>query len=249
MNISFIQAILDIITVTKDDPDGVAATIHSTRKLRACPGVRQIVIDGSETSAQKKTQELLISEENIDYRLQEPVGIANAFNLGISSSNAEWVWFLNGRDEIHPDLDEHFLLQLLLASKAEVLICEIEYMQSRLRCKHPSLGALWPPLYWVPHPATLIRRELFNRYGLFNPKFKIAMDGDLWVRFFSKNMIIDMLSMPIALFDQNGISGVDIVKVEQEANSIIVNNLNSLFKVWLRQGLYLFKAVKRRFIS
>lgn len=243
------QPTLDIITVTKDDLEGVAATILSTRKLRSCPGVRQIIVDGSGEPAQKKVQELLIGEENIDCISQEPSGIVNAFNLGIRSSNAEWVWFLNGRDKTHPDLDAHFLLQILNASQAEIILCEIELMQSGLRLKHPPLWDLWPPLYWVPHPATLIKRNLFDKYGFFSQEFKIAMDGELWIRFFTKDIVIDMLSIPISLYDQNGVSSTDVVKVEREADKIIINNFALLFKIWLQQGFYLFKAMKRHFIS
>lgn len=243
------QPILDIITVTKDDPDGVAATIRSTRKLRACPGVRQVIVDGSRGPAQLKVQELLIGEENIDYILQDPDGISQAFNLGISTSNAEWVWFLNGRDEAYPSLDVHFLIQILHASQSDIIIFEIEYMQSRLRCKHPSLYSLWPPLYWMPHPAAIIKHDLFNRYGHFSRDFKIAMDGDLWIRFFTKNIVIDMLSIPISLYDQNGLSSTEITEVHREANKIIINNFSELFRIWLRQGLYLYKALKRHLIS
>ncbi len=239
------QTTLEIITITKDDLEGVAATILSTKKLRACPGVRQIIIDGSEEYLQKRVMELLIEEENIDYIPQESSGIAHAFNQGINSSHADWLWFLNGRDEIHPDLDELFFLQLLNTSQAEVIICEIEYMQTKLRCNHPSLWALWPPLYWMPHPATLIKRRLFDKYGSYSQEFKIAMDGDLWIRFFTKNIVVDMLSIPISLYDNNGISSTDVSLVLKEADKIIIKNYPLLFKVWVQQGSYLIKAIKR----
>lgn len=236
---------LNIITVTKDDPEGVAATIASTRKLRAYPGVRQIIVDSSAEPLQIKVQALLVGEENIDYLWQEPNGIAHAFNQGIRNSDSRWVWFLNGRDQAHPDLDARFLLQILYMSQADILICELQYMQSGLRHKHPPLWALWPPLYWVPHPATLIKRSLFEEYGLFSKEFKIAMDGELWVRFFSKDITIDMLSMPIALYDQNGVSSTNTFSVVREADRIILNNFKLLFKLWSEGGLYLFKALFR----
>jgi hypothetical protein len=54
------KPILDIITVTKDDLEGVAATILSTRKLRACLGVRQIIVDSSSGLISEKVKDLLI---------------------------------------------------------------------------------------------------------------------------------------------------------------------------------------------
>lgn len=35
---------------------------------------------------------------------------------------------------------------------------------------------------FIPHPATFIRRDLFQRAGLFDESIKYAMDYDLWLR-------------------------------------------------------------------
>lgn len=239
-------AFLNIITVTKDDLEGVEATIASTRKLRACSGVRQIIVDGSVEPLQRKVQELLVGEENVDYLWQKPNGIAHAFNQGISGSDAGWVWFLNGRDEAHPDLDAGLLLQILNASNSEIIICELDYMQSGLRHRHPPLWDLWPPLYWVPHPATIIKRRLFDQYGFFSQEFKIAMDGELWMRFFSKDISINMISIPIALYDQYGVSS-DSQNVEREVDKIIVRYFGFLAKLWLKRGFRLIKGLMRYF--
>lgn len=238
--------ILDIITVTKDDPDGVASSIASTAKLRNLDGVRQIVIDSSSQPVADEINTRLSGENNIEYVWQEPSGIAKAFNLGIEQSNAEWLWFLNGRDEAHPKLNADLLLQILNASQSELIIFELEWMQSGLRQAHPPIWALWPPIYgnWVPHPATLIKTSLFKQYGGFNPDYKIAMDGDLWFRLFSKNITVDMLSLPIVLYDETGISSTAAVETGKEAKKLILANLGMLIRMWLARGLHLGKALK-----
>jgi glycosyltransferase involved in cell wall biosynthesis len=237
------KPLLDIITVTKDDPDGVAATIASTRKLRTYSGIRQIIVDSSDETAASKVRSMLAEEENLDYFWQEPIGIASAFNLGIDHSTAQWLWFLNGRDEVYPGLDVNMLLQLLGASQAEVMIFQIEYMGAKLeRAKHPPLWALWPPLYpnWVPHPATFIRLSLFERYGVFDTYYKIAMDGDLWIRLFSKDVTVDMLSFPVALYDLNGISATNHSARDKEARGIFRRNIGIFTRKWLSTGWHLF---------
>jgi hypothetical protein len=239
------QQTLDIITVTRDDLEGVAATIRSTRRLRACPGIKQIIIDGSSELEKRKVQELLTGEMNIDYIWHEPCGIAHAFNEGISSSNAEWLWFLNGRDEAHHDLNALFLLQILNASQAGIIIFNLQLMQSGTLFKHPPIWALWPPMYWIPHPATILRRDLMLKHGKFSREYAIAMDGELWVRLLSKDIGVNILSMPIALYDQSGVSSTDTEKVMREIDKIIRSNFFLLFKLWFTQGLYLFRALKR----
>jgi hypothetical protein len=238
--------ILDIITITKDDPDGVASSISSTERLRSFSGVRQIVIDSSSQPVADEIKNRLSKEINVDYVWQEPCGIAKAFNLGISQSKSEWIWFLNGRDEVHPKLNADLLLQILNASQSELIIFEMEWMQSGLRQIHPPIWALWPPIYgnWVPHPATLIKTRLFEQYGVFNPDYKIAMDGDLWFRLFSKDITVDMLSIPVVLYDQTGLSSTESVETGKEAKKLILDNLGMLIKMWLLRGLHLYKALR-----
>lgn len=237
--------ILNIITVTKDDLDGVAATIQSTKRLRICSGVSQIIVDSSAEPVPIKIKKILIEEKNIEYFYQNQSGIAAAFNLGIKELNAEWAWFLNGRDEVHPSLDENLLLQILNSTRADVVIFQIEYMGSQLqRPKNPPLWLLWPLMYrnWVPHPATFIRTGLFKKYGVFNTDFKIAMDTDLWMRMFSKDVVVDMLSIPAVLYDIHGISATNTVETDKEARRIIRKNIGMLVRKWLGRGVHLFRA-------
>ncbi len=236
--------LLDIVTITKDDPEGVASTIHSTRRLRACSGVRQIIVDSSEPAIKIEVQRLVSGESNIEYLWQKPSGIAAAFNRGIEQSAADWIWCLNGRDTTHPSLDIELMLAILRSSRAEAIIFELQYRQSGVRLKHPPLWSLWPPLWWVPHPATLIRRELFEKYGIFDSAYKISMDGELWVRFFSReDVTVDMVSFPISVYDQSGTSSTDIAPVKREVARIIIRNFRILFRIWIRRGKYLVKAI------
>jgi glycosyltransferase involved in cell wall biosynthesis len=239
------QQILSILTITRDDFEGVAATVRSTRKMRTYEGVRQIVIDGSIESVSQRVRQLTADEQHIDYVWQEPCGIAQAFNLGISQVSDGFIWFLNGRDEVHPDLDIPLFMNLLCSSKVDILIFELEFMGSRLAYKRPPLWSLWPPIFWMPHPATIIRRKLFDTYGCFRQDFKIAMDGELWIRLLSNDIGVDMISIPISLYDQNGISSTDPSKMFLEIDRVIKGNFRLLFKIWLKQGLYLYQALKR----
>lgn len=238
------KPLLDIITVTKDDFDGVAATIQSTGKLRNCSGVRQIIIDSSSEPTSVKIKDLLLNEQNVDYIWQKPSGISAAFNLGISFAKADWVWFLNGRDEVHPELDANFFLQILNSSQTEVIMFQLELMQSRTILKRPPLWELWPPLYWVSHPATLIKTQLFKAHGAFDEDFKIAMDGDLWMRLFRENVGVDMLSIPVVLYDQQGVSSTSLVDTGKEAKMIVDDNFDLLVKIWISRGIYLLSLSK-----
>lgn len=241
------KPVLNIITITKDDLEGVAATVESTRRLRLGAGVKQTIIDGSCDQIRRAVQGLVALEENLDYHWVEANGIAAAFNHAINLSDAPWLWFLNGKDEAAPELDREFLLQVLEHSRADLIICNITFMQTGTVHTPPPLWALWPPLYWVPHQGTLLKRSLFERYGLFDERYKIAMDSELWIRVFSGSTAIDMLSVVIARYDENGVSNTETDKVVREVDRYVFRNYKKLVKIWLLQGVYLLRVVKRYF--
>jgi len=237
--------ILNIITVTKDDLEGLKKTVISTKRIREECGVSQIVIDGSNAETKEKILHYLQNEKNIKYYWQEPQGISAAFNLGIQKADAGWVWLLNGGDEVHDSLDVKFFLDMLMINSSDVIIFQIEYAQSAKIVKHPQMWALWPPLLsWVPHPATITRRYLYDKYGLFDESLKIAMDYEYWVRCFSKDVIVDLVSMPIARFDQIGtFFGLDHL-TRSEVSRIIRKYIWLVLKKWLQNGLILIRSLK-----
>ena len=230
---------LTIVTITKDDCEGAFSTIRSTKFLRESlpEGVRQLVIDSSAPQTGCLIQSSLAGETSVVYLRQEPSGIAAAFNAGITESKGEWLWFLNGRDELHPGLDTDNLCYLLRHTRADVIVFEMEFMQSGERYRHPALRDLWPPVYnWIPHPATIIRRKVFETYGLFDESFRIAMDGEFWFRALGGDLVVDTVSIPLVRYDESGISSCNPRPMAEEVLRILRRYLPSLIKGWLSEG-------------
>lgn len=234
---------LDIITVTKDDFEGIKRTIESTREIRSA-GAIQFVVDGSSDGVRERVEELCTREDNIEYKWLEPGGISAAFNMGLGMSSADWVWCLNGGDRVHRSVKSEKLLYILRESRADALIFELERMQSGKRLRHPPMWDLWPPVFvWIPHPSTLVRRRLFERYGLFDESYKIAMDAELWLRLFSRDdVVVDMVSIPIALYDESGMSNVQVSETAKETRRAIKSHLWMIIRRWLLSSRKIFDA-------
>jgi glycosyltransferase involved in cell wall biosynthesis len=197
---------LDIITITKDDAEGLERTLSSTDELRGDPRVRQIVVDSSALGSARECA-FLSERDRVYYQWSEAKGIARAFNEGLSQSTAEWVWFLNGGDSLHPTLNPAFLLEYLTRCRSDVVIGQIQPASAEEAIDHPPLWALWPPVRcWIPHPATIIRRSIFEKYGKFDVRLKITMDYDLWFRVLGSKAPADLVSIPFAIFDESGLS-------------------------------------------
>ncbi|MFZ5572832.1 MAG: glycosyltransferase [Thermodesulfobacteriota bacterium] len=235
--------LLDIITITKDDLDGVAATVASTDRLRRFPGCGQIVIDGSSEGVRERVGLLAAGGSNLEYCRQPPAGISAAFNEGLRRSSAEWIWFLNGGDTVHPGISPELLLPLLENSTADAMIFKIEFLETGKIPDHPPLWLRWPPVWsWIPHPAAIVRRNLLTRFGAFDESYRIAMDYEFWFRAFAGNAVVDTISIPLSRFTMNGLSDSQWPQTCAEAARVIRGNLRPLLKIWLRNGASIFSA-------
>ena len=232
---------LTIISITKNDLDGIKRTLKSTKLLRELNYVRQIVIDSSYINIQKELTEIINDEINIKYYWQKPEGVTKAFNYGISLAEESWLWFLNGGDEVHYDLNIELFTKILEYSSADVMIFSLEYHDGQVSIR-PPMPFLWPPVVnWIPHPATIIRKEVIQKFNGFNEGFAIAMDNELWMRLFSSDIVTDMISIKIAKFAIAGLSG-DVPKTACEVKQIIKLHRKIILKNWLKSALMILRA-------
>jgi hypothetical protein len=239
-----------IISVTKNDFEGICKTILSTRPFRDKYNFKQIIIDSSDQLIKEKINVLIQDHSNIEYLWSAPKGISNAFNIGINAAKNEWVWFLNGGDTVHIEFPEEILPKLVSKTSADFLIFQIEYSKSKIIRAFPPIWLQWPPLIsWIPHPSMLIRKKVFADYGMFDERFKLAMDYDFWLRTFSKNTKLDLVSIPLTLFDEDGLSSVLKKKGAREVlKSLFYRSftiIKSLLVNWLLQIRMIFQLIKQ----
>ena len=231
---------LTVVSITRDDLPGIQRTICSTRSLRTDSRVSQIVVDSSSEIVREAVRDMVSREASVRYVWVEPHGISPAFNMGLAESQSKWIWFLNGGDVVHPLLDQELLLGLLAASRADALIFDLEREDGAVP-RHPPMYSLWPPLlHWIPHPATIVQREPLLAVGGFREDFRIAMDGELWIRLFGQGYVADLVSFPIAKFAPGGASRSP--EVYQEISRFIRLHHKSLIKRWLQNGRMILGA-------
>jgi len=132
-------------------------------------------------------------------------------------------------------------LYLIENSGADAIIFDTEGMQTHRTLRHPPLWALWPLLKtWIPHPSTILRRILFDKYGHFDERYSVGMDFEIWFRFFSKAVAVDLVSIPIVLFDETGISSSPDFERNipgKEASKILRSYFWVLIRKWIRTGI------------
>jgi glycosyltransferase involved in cell wall biosynthesis len=232
---------LTIVTVTKDDYNGLVNTVRSTGDLREYHNVKQIIIDSS-TKDKDAIREFICRQKNVDYFWQKPSGISAAFNLGLDHVQTEWVWFLNSRDEISPDIDPEKILFILRKTSADAVIFAVELASSGVQLQHLPMWNMWPPTSsWIPHPATITRKKLYQNYGNFDESYKIAMDYEFWLRCFAHYVIVDTISIPIVKFDESGVSSVQSDLILHETRRAKKSFYCKSLRMWIFERLGLLK--------
>jgi len=234
-----VKIILSIVTITKDDQPGLIKTILSVKKLLQCEVIDHIIINGGISPITTKFKGYKHMTQ-IEYR-QIGSGISNAFNQGISLAKGEWSWFLNGGDTRLESMKPEFLISYLKKSNADILI--FDYIHGTNRIVKPPIYALWPPVYnWIPHPSTIIRTSVLKKYGGFNEGYKVAMDGELWVRLLARPDIrLDLISIPLTHFDTTGISSSSPLRAK-ESLRILWQYKATIFRRWLNSAYLTIRA-------
>ncbi len=198
--------LLSIITVNKNNADGLAATLQSVAE-QTFPQLEQLVIDG--LSSDNSMQVVKHFENGISYHCSESdSGIYEAMNKGIEKAKGEYLLFLNSGDtlysstvleEVFSQIDNKDLYygNLLLTGKG-----------GRLEQQAPAildLDVMLNSTLW--HPCTFIKRTLFEQLGYYNTDFKLAGDYEFFVRCFVKPGIrFQHVNNLVCAFDRSGLS-------------------------------------------
>ncbi len=201
---------ISVITVTYNNYDDLHRTLHS---LKNVDGIESVVVNGGDCN---KTKKLLSNYDGI--AISEPdKGISDAFNKGVTQANGENVMFLNSGDVL---LSPDYLQE---AEKIIDFNPEISFVHSNLLYDDRiggdiRLTALQPFFFSTPplgrgmpyhHQSMVVRKNAFEKTGLFNLQYKISMDFD-WVCRLHKHKLKGFYwnKEPVVKMDVGGISAL-----------------------------------------
>lgn len=180
---------ISVITVAFNAENTIGDTIQSVAR-QAWDEVEHIVIDGASTDGT-----LRVIQGNKDkiakWISEKDHGLYDAMNKGIRLATGDVIGFLNA-DDIYAT--EHVLSRVGSVVKQGVDGCyaDVDFVRDdlrtvvrRYRSERFNVGRL--AYGWMPaHPSLFLRRELFERFGVFKTDYRIAADFELVVRFFHR---------------------------------------------------------------
>jgi len=137
-------------------------------------------------------------------------GIADAFNKGIEKSNGNIVHLLNSGD-VYAATDVLEKVQNVFDENNRV-----QWVSGKLKTKRSGhwveVGKpfdkqkLYRGMRSVSHPTWFVKREVYNRVGLYNSIYRIGMDYDMLCRIVGEPY--QFINKTLVTFDDAGISSV-----------------------------------------
>jgi len=177
---------ISIITINLNNAKGLKKTFDSIF-CQNFKNFEYIVIDGGSTDGSLNLIQNNI--KNIVFWVSEKDnGIYSAMNKGLNQAKGKYVLFLNSGDEL---FDEKALEVIDFNQISQDFIYfDVQFIGANEKYYHTypdNLDFNYFLKYSLPHQATLIKRELFYRFGNYNETFKICSDWEFFILAIIKN--------------------------------------------------------------
>jgi glycosyltransferase involved in cell wall biosynthesis len=201
---------LSIITVNLNNCQGLEKTLESV-DCQTYRDFEYILIDGESTDG---SNELIQKyKSSFTYQISEPdSGVYSAMNKGIIKARGEFLLFLNSGDFL---INKDVLNDVFCSNhKADFLLgrCNISENGVVVHTTNPPPKITFRYLYemGLAHQSTFIRRELFEKFGLYREDFRYNSDIDFWYRTIILQCCSTVtLSTIICDYNKEGISSKD----------------------------------------
>lgn len=212
---------ISVITITFNSAATLEETILSVTS-QDYPDLEYVIIDGGSTDG---TLDIIRKyKDKIQIVVSEPDrGISDAFNKGIARATGEIVGIINSDDILLPGA-----LQKVADSydpKVDVYSGHILFWDVDTDETFPSYpDVAFDTLrlqYNVAHPARFIRKDAYERYGLYREDLRYMMDIELLCRFYKQGASFLLVDSPLAKFRIGGTTNDSIYKKKEDYRAFV----------------------------
>jgi glycosyltransferase involved in cell wall biosynthesis len=173
--------LVTVVTAVRNNADTLERCLRSVQAQDYGP-VEHVVVDGGSTDG---TQEIIHRHaESIAALISErDAGISDAFNRGIGLARGEIIGLLNADDWYEPDAVGRAVQALAEHSEAGIACGRLRYWRGkRPDVEFPSQPERLGVDMTVNHPTLFVRRQVYQRIGLYRTDLRLAMDFELVLR-------------------------------------------------------------------
>ncbi len=175
-------------------------TIERTLKsvlAQDCKDYEYIIVDGGSTDGTldiiRKYESLF--EGRMLWKSEPDSGIYEAFNKGIERSKGVYCWNVNADDfmesgaliKLKEFIESSGLEEGVIIGKMRVLSFNGKMLYVS-KCSSKSIETIYKKDWMIPHPATLVAKSIYEKYGKYDERFRICGDKDWFHRVYPMNV-------------------------------------------------------------
>lgn len=236
---------VSIITVVYNNKRFIAGCIKSILN-QTYKNIEIIVVDGASTDGTQQEIKPFIGKLGC-YVSEPDQGIYDAFNKGIKNSTGDIIGILNSDDvfykkEIIRNIVKSFQItgadliygKGMYVSPADLNKVYRIYTSDPFKKEYLNFG-------WIPlHPTIYVKREIYEKYGLYNPGYSIAGDYDISLRWFQneniKKFYLNQWTVKMRLGGKSTSLSLQRKKSAEDLKIIRSHGLSGLFTLCFKIG-------------
>lgn len=209
---------ISVITATWNSGRTIEDTLKSVLQQRYT-NIEHVIKDGGSKDntmeiCERYKKNLYSSAENLEVRSEStrPIktmtilsdkdkGIYDAMNQGVQAATGDVIGILNSDDFFtSDDVLERVAKEFLADPSLEAIYGDIHFVAADASLAHPGKctryysSAMFRPWllrfgFMPAHPSFYVRREVYEKYGLYDLQFRTSSDFEWMVRLFAKEHI------------------------------------------------------------
>ena len=237
--------LVSVVTTCYNSGKTIERTINSVLN-QTYKHIEYIVIDAASTD---DTQKIIDEYSNsiIYYESKEDNGIAEGWNRGINKSNGEYIQILNADDYLPKTKIQNSIECFKNNPNTGFVFGDLIMLNKENRMIYKIAG---DPKYYnkikyvmprLNHPTVMVKKEVYDKFGLFDTNFEIGMDYEWLLRVTRNGESGIYISNIYTYMLEGGLSEGEQTKALMEERQIAtlhgLNNKLSFF-------IYIFRLIK-----
>lgn len=206
---------VSIITPCLNSEKTIRNTIESVLK-QTYENIEYIIVDGASSDGTISIIEEYVPSfrDRMRYISGKDNGIYDAMNKGIMQAAGDVIGIINSDDWYEPGAVEQ-AVKCFDSTDADAVYGEMWVTDENGNREYHTIHSLFPP-----HPSVFIRYEIYQKYGMFDTKYRIAADRELLLRFMVREVRFQCVDKIFSNFRRTGISNRNILLRASETYEI-----------------------------
>ena len=195
---------ISVIIPTYNRCDLLKRAINSVIKQTITPKEIIIVDNGSTDQTYQMVSSLF---PEINYFIEKKRGVSAARNKGIIESKSKWIAFLDSDDAWKPTkLEKQMEYSVFNQDKYRIIHTDETWYRNKkflnqLKKHKKSGGNIFKnslQLCCISPSSVVLKKQIFDDYGLFDENLEVCEDYDMWIRITAKEEV-GFLDSPLVL--------------------------------------------------